>query len=93
MSDGQVRFERRDGIGWLTFDRPDARNAMTFAMYERLAATCAEADADASLRAMVLTGAGEAFVAGTDISQFEGFTTERHAIEYEEKMDRVLGAL
>jgi enoyl-CoA hydratase/carnithine racemase len=45
------------------------------------------------VRAVVLTGAGEAFVAGTDISQFAGFTTEKQALDYEEKMDRILGAL
>lgn len=93
MSDGEVRFERRDAIGWLTFDRPDARNAMTFAMYERLGDICREVAADAALRALVLTGAGEAFVAGTDISQFKDFTTEKQALDYEERMDGVLGSL
>lgn len=92
-TDGEVRFERRGDVGWVTFDRPSARNAMTFAMYERLAEVCAEVDADASLRALVLTGAGEAFVAGTDISQFADFRTERQALDYEERMDAVLGGL
>lgn len=90
---GTVRFERRGEIGWLTFDRPAARNAMTFAMYERLGELCGEIDADANVRTVVLTGAGEAFVAGTDISQFHDFRTERQALEYEETMDRILGAL
>lgn len=89
----EVRFERRDGIGWVTFDRPKARNAMTFAMYERLAEIAGEVNADRAVRAVVLTGAGGAFVAGTDISQFADFTEERHAVAYEEKMDRILGAL
>lgn len=90
---GRVTFERRGTIGWITFDRPEARNAMTFAMYERLGELCAEADADPSLRAIVLTGAGEAFVAGTDIAQFQDFTTERQALDYEERMDAILGGL
>ena len=93
MKDGEVRFERRGEIAWLTFDRPAARNAMTFAMYERLADLCTEVDADPSVRALVLIGAGEAFVAGTDISQFHDFTTERQALDYEETMDRILGGL
>ncbi len=93
MIDGDVRFERRGDIAWLVFDRPAARNAMTFGMYERLGELCAEVDADTSLRAAVLTGAGEAFVAGTDISQFRDFTTEEQALAYEEKMDRILGGL
>jgi enoyl-CoA hydratase len=92
-SEGAVRFERRAEIGWVTFDRPAARNAMTFSMYERLGEVCAEADADGSLRALVLTGAGEAFVAGTDIAQFKDFTTERQALDYEETMDTILGGL
>lgn len=90
---GKVRLERRGEVAWVTFDRPAARNAMTFAMYERLGAVCAEIDADPSVRAVVLTGAGEAFVAGTDISQFHDFTTEQQALDYEAKMDRILGAL
>jgi enoyl-CoA hydratase len=88
-----IRFERRDGIGWITVDRPGARNAMTFAMYERLWELAREANLDRSLRALVVTGAGGAFVAGTDIAEFRGFGEERHAIEYEEKMDRILGSL
>lgn len=92
-AESDVRFEVRDGVGWLTFDRPKARNAMTFAMYERIAETAALVNGDRAIRALVLTGAGKAFIAGTDISQFEDFTTEAQAIEYEEKMDRILGAL
>ncbi|MGH2499465.1 MAG: enoyl-CoA hydratase/isomerase family protein [Candidatus Limnocylindria bacterium] len=88
-----IRYEVEDGIGWLTFDRPEARNAMTFGMYERLAEVSRAVNDDRAVRALVLTGAGEAFVAGTDISQFRDFAEERHAIEYEARMDGVLGAL
>ena len=88
-----LRYEVRDGIGHLTFDRPKARNAMTFAMYERLYEIARGANAERSVRALVLTGSAGAFVAGTDISEFRDFTTEEQATRYEEKMDRVLGAL
>jgi enoyl-CoA hydratase/carnithine racemase len=91
MSD--VRYEVREGIGWLTFDRPKARNAMTFDMYERLYEVTRAVNEDPAVRALVLTGAGGAFVAGTDISQFADFTTPEQAVAYEEKMDRILGAL
>jgi hypothetical protein len=64
----QVRLE--DGVLTVVFDRPAARNAMTFAMYEGLHAACERADADADVQVLVLTGAGQAFVAGTDIAQF-----------------------
>jgi len=89
-----ILFERRDGIGWVTFNRPQARNAFTFAMYERLAEICDEANRDRSLKVLVLQGAGDkAFASGTDINQFRAFTTPQHALEYESRIDRVLTQL
>jgi enoyl-CoA hydratase/carnithine racemase len=89
-----ILYEVRDGIAVVTFNRPQARNAFTFAMYERLAEICANADEDRSIKAMLLTGAGgKAFAAGTDISQFRAFKTPEDALEYESRIDRVLGTL
>ena len=83
-----------DGIARLTFNRPQARNALTFAMYERLAAICEDVGKTAAVKVLVITGAGDkAFAAGTDISQFRAFKTAQDAIDYEERIDRVLGAL
>lgn len=77
----------------VTFNRPEARNAMTFEMYQGLAESCERVDADPALRVLVLRGAGgRAFVAGTDIAQFRGYTGE-DGVEYEKKIDAVLGAL
>ena len=93
-ADEELLYEVRDDIAFLTFNRPQARNAFTFAMYERLAEICEEVDGDRSIRAMVLTGAGgKAFAAGTDISQFRAFKTPEDALGYEARIDRVLGAL
>jgi enoyl-CoA hydratase/carnithine racemase len=87
-------FEVTDGIGRVTFNRPQARNAFTFAMYERLAAICEEADADRSIKVLVLQGAGDkAFASGTDINQFREFKTAQDALAYESRIDRVLTAL
>jgi enoyl-CoA hydratase len=87
-------YEVRDGVGRITFNRPQARNALTFAMYERLAEICEAANTDRSLKVLILTGAGDkAFAAGTDINQFRAFKTPQDAIEYESRMDRVLGTL
>ena len=87
----ELLFEVQDGIGRITLNRPQARNALTFAMYERLAAICSD---PAGLRALVITGAGEkAFAAGTDIGQFRAFAGAEDAIAYEAKLDRVLGTL
>jgi enoyl-CoA hydratase/carnithine racemase len=89
-----ILYEVRDGIAYVTFNRPQARNAFTFAMYERLAEICGIVDGDRSIRAMLLTGAGgKAFAAGTDISQFRAFNTPEDALNYEARIDRVLGAL
>jgi enoyl-CoA hydratase len=76
------------------FNRPEARNAMTFGMYDGLEEACARADADDSVRVMVLRGAGgRAFVAGTDISQFSTFTSGDDGIAYEERITRVVNRL
>ena len=88
-----VLVERRGDVVWLTFNRPDARNAMTFAMYQRMAEVAGEVNADRSIRALVLTGAGGAFVSGTDISQFSEFTRNEDALEYEARMDAWMSAL
>jgi enoyl-CoA hydratase len=91
----EILYEIKDGgIAWLTFNRPDARNAMTFGMYERLGQICAGINQDESVKALILRGAGDkAFVSGTDISQFRAFSTAQDAIEYEARMDRVFDAL
>jgi enoyl-CoA hydratase/carnithine racemase len=90
----ELLYEVRDGVAFVTFNRPQARNAFTFPMYERLIEICAGANADRSIRAMVLTGAGDkAFAAGTDISQFRAFDKPQDALEYEERIDRVLDAV
>src|SRR5262245_20033210 len=87
-------YEVEDGIGRVTFNRPQARNALTFAMYERLAQICGAADEDRSLKVLILTGQGDqAFAAGTDINQFRAFKTPQDALDYEAKLDRILSAV
>jgi enoyl-CoA hydratase/carnithine racemase len=94
MSEGRVTYRREGAVGWVTFDRPRARNAMTWAMYDELAAICAGPAREAGLRAMVLRGAGgQAFIAGTDIGQFREFSTAAQGIEYERAMEERLAAL
>jgi enoyl-CoA hydratase/carnithine racemase len=85
----------RDGpIVTLTFNRPEARNAMTWGMYERLNQTCEEVDADDTVRVMVLRGAGgKAFVAGTDISQFTRFEGAEDGLRYERDGDKRTGRI
>jgi enoyl-CoA hydratase len=93
-SEQDLLYSVDDGIAHLTFNRPDARNALTFAMYERMAEICQAAGDDRSIKVMILTGAGDkAFASGTDISQFRAFKTAQDALDYEARIDRVLGAL
>jgi enoyl-CoA hydratase/carnithine racemase len=76
------------------FNRPEARNAMTFAMYEGLEEACARADEDDAVKVLVLRGAGgRAFVAGTDIAQFLEFTSGDDGIAYEARIERVVNRL
>ena len=89
-----VIVERDRAIVTLTFNRPEARNAMTWDMYQRLYDTCEEVDADDTVRVLVLKGAGgKAFVAGTDISQFTAFESGEDGLRYERDGDRRTGRI
>ena len=79
---------------WVTFNRPEARNALTFDMYEGLAEICSTVPEDGSVKALVIVGAGgKAFAAGTDMTQFRTFETEEDAWAYEDEITRVLTAV
>lgn len=94
MSDEILHEVREGGIAWTTFNRPQARNAMLFGMYQRIQELAEQISADPSIRVWVLTGAGgKAFASGTDISQFREFRTAQDALDYEARIDKVLSAL
>jgi len=89
-----LTLERDGRVATITVNRPDARNAMTFEMYEGLHGLCERLDADAAVRVVVLRGAGDkAFVSGTDIRQFQAFRTKEDALGYEARISRVLNRL
>ena len=90
----ELLYERQGPIAFLTFNRPQARNALTWAMYEGLYDCCEYVEADDRVKVLVLRGAGEkAFVAGTDISQFRAFSTPEDALNYESNNNRYAGRL
>jgi enoyl-CoA hydratase/carnithine racemase len=89
----QLLYERRGQTAFVTFNRPEARNAMTWEMYDALYECCEEVDTDESVRVVVLRGAGDTFVAGTDIRQFGEFESGEDGISYESRMERVIGRL
>jgi enoyl-CoA hydratase/carnithine racemase len=89
----ELLVERDGPVLQVTFNRPQAYNALTFAMYEGLHDACEKADADPEIRVLVVRGAGgKAFVSGTDIAQFANFDGAA-GVEYEERMTRVVRRL
>jgi len=90
---GEVRFDQRGAIATIRFDRPTARNAMTWAMYEAFDTALDRVAAAPDLRVLVLRGAGGNFVAGTDISQFVEFTSGDDGLAYEARLEGMLTKL
>jgi enoyl-CoA hydratase/carnithine racemase len=94
MNDGEVHLTREGAVARITFDRPTARNAMTWHMYERLRAICEQLAGDRDVRVAVFRGAGgQAFIAGTDIAQFLDFNSGENGVAYEDKMEHTLGLI
>jgi enoyl-CoA hydratase len=90
----ELLTEQRGPVQWIIFNRPHARNALTWNMYDRLVDACEKVNANRDVRAVVFTGAGgAAFVAGTDIAQFRTFKTERDALDYEAKGNLVMSTV
>ena len=84
-------------IANVTLNRPDARNALTFGMYQALADLCRQAGTeqdDQHIKAIVIAGAGEkAFAAGTDIGQFTAFETLQDGHDYEAQIETVISSI
>jgi enoyl-CoA hydratase len=90
----ELLYERQGPIAFLTFNRPHARNALTWPMYEGLYECCEHVDADDRVKVLILRGAGDkAFVAGTDISQFRAFSTPEDALQYESNNNKYASRL
>ena len=73
----------------MRLNRPEARNALTWDMYDALVDACDKAEADHHARVLIIRGAGGAFAAGTDISQFKEFDGEA-GVAYEKRLDAVI---
>ena len=91
----KLLVERTDGIGWLVFNQPEKRNAISFEMWQHLPAAMAELEGDAQVRVIVVRGAGDkAFSAGADISEFgERRSTAQDRALYEEMENAAVAAL
>jgi len=87
-------YEVRDGIAHATLNRPQARNALTYEMYDGLGNIAARIAEDPAIGALVIRGAGDkAFASGSEISQFLGFKGGDDGVAYERRLDQVLSAL
>jgi enoyl-CoA hydratase len=86
FADGKLLKSVTDGVGIVTFNNPDKRNAMSLDMWEGLGHALVELRDDAEVRVVILVGAGDkAFVSGADISQFE---KSRHNAEASEQYSK-----
>jgi len=92
---GRIHVEKEGALGWLVFDHPERRNAISHEMWQALPEAARSLDADPEVRVVLLRGAGEvAFVSGADISEFEGRRTGgAAAADYEETSVRAFGAI
>ncbi len=85
LAGGKILLDMADGVGRVTFNNPDKRNAMSLDMWDGLVAALDLLERDAGVRVLVLTGAGDkAFVSGADISQFDKVRADASAqVEYD----------
>jgi len=84
-------YEVRGTTGFVTLNRPERRNALTFAMYDGLAEICRNIKLGGVVKCVIIEGAGgRAFAAGTDMSQFRAFATPQDALDYEDRINAVL---
>lgn len=94
MSSGTVHLKISDGVATIVFDHPEARNAMTWPMYDQFEHIITTLRRNRAIRLAVLRGAGEkAFIAGTDIEQFMNFQSSADGVAYEAAIDAHIGAL
>lgn len=88
-----TEFSTRGLAAFFTINRPAAKNAMTWSMYDSLVEACEQVDANSEVRTFVIRAVGEAFCTGTDISQFEAFANRNDGIEYERRLEQCVARL
>ena len=91
---GRIVTERDGAIGWMVFDHPERRNAVTVEMWRSLPAAVRQLSDDPAVRVIVMRGSGDAaFVSGADISEFERSRTGDSLSDYEADSERAFAAV
>ncbi len=91
---GVVLTEKEGALGWIVFDHPERRNAVSVEMWRQIPAAVEEFAGDDDVRVVVMRGAGDtAFVAGADISQFKESRTGASTRDYDADSARAMLAL
>ena len=93
MSVSDAHFSQAGPTAFLTFNRPETGNALTWSMYDALADACERVDADRNVRVFVIRGSGGVFSTGTDIRQFTEFTSGADGVAYERRLETCLSRL
>ena len=92
MPSSNVVWDIAGPLATLTFARPEAKNALTWDMYDALVTACDAVEA-AAARVLIIRGSDGAFSAGTDIAQFAGLTTGEAGVAYERRIEAVIDRL
>ena len=74
-----IILERKEGIGYLTLNRPDRANTISFQLMQEVVSAMAEVEADPEYRVVIVTGAGKHFCGGADLRDFAERARERAA--------------
>jgi enoyl-CoA hydratase len=77
MKNNVVLYEKRGPIGLVTINRPEVRNALNMAVFKGLDGVLDQVAGDETVKALIVTGSGNSFVAGADINELLSFDTRR----------------
>jgi enoyl-CoA hydratase/carnithine racemase len=91
---GRVRFEKEGKLGWIVFDHPERRNAISTEMWRDIPRIVETVEEEPELRVLIMRGAGEvAFASGADISEFQEARSGVGAQSYDDDNARAFAAL
>jgi enoyl-CoA hydratase len=89
-----ITIDDLGGITQVIFNRPQVRNALTFEMYDKVYDLCTKANSNREIKAIIFAGSGlSAFASGTDISLLQSLANGKDGIDYEDRIERVVGAV